>query len=202
VTAPIVQRLRDAAASLPAGRVSMRALAQAHGSEAQGTLLVLMAVPCMLPLPGVGTALGLGMVALAAVMWRGDPAAESLPRRVAELELSHACAQRVLGLLATTYALAGRCAKARLSEVASVRGRSWTAATIGVMAVLIVLPIPLGNLLPALSTMLIGLGRVFRDGVAVICGLAMAGLALVFTGGLLRATWVWGSEWITRWMAM
>jgi hypothetical protein len=43
---------------------------------------------------------------------------------------------------------------------------------------------------------------VFRDGVAVIYGMAMAGLALVFTLGLLLATWVWGSEWITRWMAM
>lgn len=43
------------------------------------------------------------------------------------------------------------------------------------MAVIVVLPIPFGNLLPALAMTLIGLGLVFRDGVAVVFWLAMAG---------------------------
>ena len=41
----------------------MRALAQAHGPEAHGTLLLLLAMPCLLPVPGVGTVLGMGMAA-------------------------------------------------------------------------------------------------------------------------------------------
>jgi hypothetical protein len=41
---PIVQRLRDAAAAIPQDRVSMRALAQAHGPEALGTWLLLPAM--------------------------------------------------------------------------------------------------------------------------------------------------------------
>lgn len=56
MTPPIVQRLRDAAAAIQDKRVSMRAMAQA-----QGTLLLLLAMPCLLPVPGVGTVLGLGM---------------------------------------------------------------------------------------------------------------------------------------------
>jgi hypothetical protein len=60
MTPPIVQRLRDAAAAIQDERVSMRAMAQAHGPEAQGTLLLLLAMPCLLPVPvpGVGTVLG------------------------------------------------------------------------------------------------------------------------------------------------
>lgn len=73
MTPPTVQRLRVAAAGLRDERVSMQALAQAHGPEAHGTLL-LMAMPCLLPVPGVGTVLGLGMAALAAAMWRGHSA--------------------------------------------------------------------------------------------------------------------------------
>jgi len=50
--------------------------------------------------------------------------------------------------------------------------------------------------------MLVGLGLVFRDGVAVLFGLAMAGLALLVTAGLMLVAWIWGSEWITRRVSM
>jgi len=201
MTEPIAQRLRETAAALPAERVSMQTLAQADGHAAHGTLLLLMAVPCLLPVPGVGTVLGLGMAALAAAMWRGHTS-PCLPRRVAELALSRHWAQRVLGLLASAYSMAGRFARARLSHLASADRRSWTAVAIGLMAVIVVLPIPFGNLLPALAMMLIGLGLVFRDGVAVVFGLAMAGVALFVTAGLLLMAWIWVSEWITRWVSM
>ncbi len=67
MTAPIVQRLRAAAAALPAARVSMQVMVHAHGPAAHGTLLLPMAMPCLLPVPGVGAALGLRMSAGAAV---------------------------------------------------------------------------------------------------------------------------------------
>ena len=38
------------------------------------------------------------------------------------------------------------------------------------MAGIVVMPIPFGNLLPAVALVFIGLGLVFRDGVAVILG--------------------------------
>lgn len=199
MTPPIVQRLRDAAAALHEERVSMQAMAQAHGPEAQGTLLLLMAMPCLLPVPGVGTVLGLGMAALAAAMWRGH-GAHGLPQRVAELELPRHWARRVLGLLASAYAVAGRHAKARLSHLATAGRRSVNAIAVGLMSVIVVLPIPFGNVLPALALTFIGLGLVFRDGVAVIVGMAVAGLALLATAGLLVAAWAWGSEWLLGWL--
>jgi hypothetical protein len=195
MTQSIVQRLREAAATLPAERVSLQTLAHAHGPAAHGTWLLLMAVPCLLPVPGVGTVLGLGMVALAVAMWRGQSAV-CLPRRVAELELSSQWAQRVLGMLAFSYDVAGRVARARLSHLALAEGRSWTAAAIGLMALIVVMPIPFGNVLPAVALMLIGLGLVFRDGVAVVLGLAMAALAMCVTAGVMLMAWAWGLEWL------
>jgi len=195
MTQSIVQRLRETAATLPAERVSLQTLAHAHGPAAHGTWLLLMAVPCLLPVPGVGTVLGLGMVALAVAMWRGQSAV-CLPRQVAELELSSHWAQRVLGMLAFSYAVAGRVARARLSHLALAEGRSWTAAAIGLMALIVVMPIPFGNVLPAVALMLIGLGLVFRDGVAVVLGLAMAALAMCVTAGVMLMAWVWGLEWL------
>ena len=48
----------------------------------------------------------------------------------------------------------------------------------------------------ALSLMLIGLGLVFRDGVAVVLGLAMAALAIGVTAGVTLMAWAWGSKWL------
>lgn len=131
-------------------------------------------MPCLLPVPGVGTVLGLGVAALEVAMWRGH-CAPCLPQRVPELELPRPWAQRVLLGLAFAYALAGRHAKARLSHLASVSRRSATALAVGLMAAIVVMPIPFGNVLPALALMLIGLGLVFRDGVAVVVGLVVSG---------------------------
>ncbi len=197
MTNPVAQRLREAAAALPAGRVSLHSLALAHGPAAHGSLLLLMAAPCLLPVPGVGAVLGVGMAALATAMWRGD-AVHCLPGRVAEIELSHPWAQRVLGLLASIYDVAGRFAKARFTSLASVGRRSWIAATVGLMALIVALPIPFGNVLPALAMMFIGLGLIFRDGVAMVVGLSTAGLALLITAGLIWMVWVWGGEWVMR----
>ena len=199
MTPPIVQRLRDAAAAFRDDRVSMRELAQAHGPEAHGTLLLLLAMPCLLPVPGVGTVLGMGMAALAVAMWRGH-CAPCLPQRVAELELPRHWAQRVLVGLASAYVVAGRHAKARLSPLASAGRRSGIAIAVGLMAAIVVMPIPFGNVLPALALSFIGLGLVFRDGVAVLLGLLLSGVALVATTGLLLMAWVWGSEWIVGWV--
>ena len=98
MTAHVAQRLRDAAAALPVGPVSLLKLAEAHGPSAQGSLLLLLAAPCLLPVPGVGTVLGLGMIALALAMWRGDDML-GLPGRVAQVQMSHLWAQRVVGMV-------------------------------------------------------------------------------------------------------
>lgn len=196
MTLPIVQRLHEAAAALRDERVSMRSLAQAHGPDAHGTLLLLLAMPCLLPVPGVGTVLSLGIAALAVAMWRGRDA-PCLPKRVADLELPGHWARRVLGGLATVYTMAGRHARERLSSIVGPGWRAVIAAVVGLMACIVLMPIPFGNVLPALALVLIGLGLVFRDGLAVALGLVGAGLALFATAGLMLMAWAWGSEWLT-----
>ena len=69
----------------------------------------------------------------------------------------------------------------------------------GLTAVIAVLPIPFGNVLPALALILIGLALVFRDRVAMLLGMTAAAFALVMTAGLVWMAWFWGGEWITRW---
>jgi hypothetical protein len=70
------------------------------------------------------------------------------------------------------------------------------ALVVALMAVIVVMPIPFGNVLPSLALTFIGLGLVFKDGIAVLLGLMGAGLAVSATGGLVLAVWFWGSAWL------
>jgi len=199
LTIPLHQRLQQACDDLTGERVRLAQLAEVHGPATQGTLLVLLAAPCMLPVPGVGSVLGLGLAMLAWASWRGK-AHEQLPPRVANLELSAPWARRVLGLLARFYAMAHRCTRTRLVHLAEPRAGSWLAAKAGLMSVLIILPIPLGNVLPALALMLLGLGMVFRDGIAVLVSATLATSAVLYTAGLGLVAWIWGVAPLMRWL--
>lgn len=200
MTGSFAQRLREAAQALTSERVSVAALAEAHGPAAHGSLMLLMAVPCLLPIPGTGTVLGFGLAAIAWAMWRGQH--ESLlPGKVAELEMSGRWARRVLVTLAAIYGLAARFARARLSHLTGAGVQGLLAAVVGAMALVLVLPIPFGNVLPAVALILIGLGLVFRDGVAVVLGLLTAASTLAVLVGLSVAAAVWGGEWVSGLLA-
>jgi hypothetical protein len=69
---------------------------------------------------------------------------------------------------------------------------------IALMGVVIFLPLPLGNLLPSLSLILLSLGWMFRDGVALLLSTAAGVAAVAYVVSLwqlvtqaLGQTWVW-----------
>lgn len=194
---PLHERLRAHAHHLRDTPASLQALADAHGPALQGSLLVLLAAPCALPVPGVGTVLGVAMMLMALAMWRGD-AAPALPERVARVELPAPWSGRVLALLAQVYEWAGRWSRQRWQWLA--QPQAWLAAKVAVMGLLIFLPIPFGNVLPSVAVGLLGLGLVFRDGLAVV-GAAVAGTAaLAFTAALGVGAWAWLIEPLAAWL--
>jgi hypothetical protein len=193
MTARLAASLRRAAAGLRAERVTVAGLLQAHGPTAHGSLLLLLAVPCLLPIPGTGTVLGFGVLAVAVALWRGQPDV-ALPRRVAELEMPRAWARRVLAMLVSLYALTARVATKRQWRWVPTLDRRWLATAVGTMAVLLILPIPFGNVLPALALVAIGLGLAFRDRALVLLGAVAAVLTAILTSGLLLAVIAWGMD--------
>lgn len=175
---PLPQRLRAHAASLSDERVTLHEIALAHGPAARGAMLVLLAIPCMLPVPGSGTVLAMGIAALAWNM-RSCRAGSGLPERVARLSLPLSAARRTMACLVWLYEAAARFARARWSAVADERRHNWMAPVVALMALLIFLPIPFGNVLPSVALVLLGLGLMFRDGLALVLG---AGVALSALG--------------------
>jgi hypothetical protein len=65
----------------------------------------------------------------------------------------------------------------------------WLCAKVAVMGLIIFLPLPLGNVLPALALLLLGAGLALRDGLAVGLSLLVAALALVYTAAIGLTAW-------------
>lgn len=185
------ERLQRHAAELRDGpAVTLGELAHVHGPTLPGSLLVLVSAPCALPIPGVGNVLGVTMVLMALTMWRGSDWTV-LPARVSRLQLSATMARRVLLMLAAVYRLAARCSRQRLSGLTELRRRTWLAPKLALMGVVIFLPLPFGNVLPALAVTVLGVGVACRDGLAVLCAAVLAIASVAYAAAVAASAWAW-----------
>jgi hypothetical protein len=185
---PLPQRLNEAARTLSGAPLSFADLAVLHGEGGHGSLLILLALPCLLPVPGVGNVMGAALVLLSWVHWRGGDT-RALPPAVAQLRLSSGWARRVLVLMARFYTWMERWSRTRLPWMVSRTNAGWLCAKVAVMGLIIFLPLPLGNVLPALALLLLGAGLALRDGLAVGLSLLVAALALVYTTAIGLTAW-------------
>lgn len=151
-------------------------------------MLVLLAAACVLPMAGAGTVLGLGLLMLVPPTLRGS-GGTGLSHRLARLALPLSVARRLLGLLAAVYKLAAKVARPRLLNLVDTTRQPYIAAQVGLMALLIILPIPLGNLLPSLALIVFRIGLVFRDVLAVLLSALTSVLALGWTATLGLGAW-------------
>ena len=194
----VAQRLR-AASDEGAGdlRLSLRELLQLHGEASGAVLLMLMALLSTAPIAGAGTVLSLGIFALAWAWLRGRDSLH-LPDKLASLQLNETWTRRCLHSLAWTYERAERWLRPRWTSLCHHKARFWWALWIALMAALIFLPLPLGNVLPGTSLMLLSLGWLFRDGIALLLsaatGVAGVGYA-ISVGHLAFAAWQHAGAW-------
>ena len=175
--------------------VSVADLLALHGRASWPALLLVLAVLSAIPLAGVGTALSLPMFAVA---WgwpgrgRTARAGRLVPERLLGLRLGERWSARCLHLFAGLYGGARRVMRRRWAGLRHARTLTAWRLWIAGMAFLILLPLPLGNVLPAISLALLGLGWVHRDGVALLLALLVgsAGWAwLALSAHLLVALW-------------
>lgn len=162
-------RARAAQAS-DACRLTLAELLTLPDSQSLPSVLLLSATLTMLPVAGAGTVLSFLLWWVAWAWWRGHDRLNVPPRALA-LSLSPRWSRRCLHGLAWVFEQADRCLRPRWAWWTHQRTQPWWALWVSLMAALIFLPLPLGNVLPALSLMLVALGWMFRDGLA----LALAG---------------------------
>jgi hypothetical protein len=160
----------------PAGlRLSLAELLRLHGDASGPVLMMLLAVLATLPIAGAGMVLSLGIFLLSWT-WLCGMDNMPLPERLSRVTLNVVWTRRCLHGLAWIYEQADRLLRPRWIVLSNRRLRPAWGVWIALMAALIFIPLPFGNVLPAIGLVLLSLGWMFRDGLALLLA-GVAGVA-------------------------
>ena len=164
-------------------RIHVSDVLRAIEDRAFGALALAFAIPNVLPMPPGTGILGLPLVVLSLQLAIGR--IPWLPAAVRRQSLTRAQYAAIANRAVPLLERAERLLMPRLSALfhpASERLLGWFCL---ILSVVLFLPIPFGNMLPALAISVIALGLLERDGLWVLFGAALgcAGLILV-TGSL------------------
>lgn len=167
-------------------RISIGDLLQALEHRAVGALMFIFAVPNAIPVPpGVSAVLGAPLIFLSFQMMIGQR--PWLPRLITDRSLSRADFEKVVTLTAPWLAKAERLMRPRLSFLAVPPAEFVIGAICLLLSIILFLPIPLGNMLPAFTICVLALGVLERDGVWVTIGVLCAIVAVLIVWGVVLA---------------
>lgn len=171
-------------------RISAADLVRRLEGRAFGALLLIFALPNIVPnIPGTSAILAIPLIFLSAQMMLGRP--PLLPRAIGERSLARDDFAAMIRRIGPALARAERLLKPRLGRLTGRVMQRWLGALCLLLSLILLLPVPLGNILPGLSISVIALGMLGRDGLWVLIGLAVSVLSLlvvaVLTWALIRA---------------
>lgn len=164
-------------------------LLDALHERAFGMVILVFALPNCPPMPGipyVSTLTGIPICLFALQMLFGMPR-PWLPARIAARQLPQ---RRVAGIwrrIEPAFRKIERIIRPRNLALTSQTAERMLAVLILVLAVILALPLPAGNLLPAWAIALLALGLMERDGRLVAIGIVASVVALAWIAALLVA---------------
>ena len=179
----LIRLVRD----FPGERLTMGDIVDALQDRAFGLLMLLLALPNCPPMPGipfVSTVTGTPLAFFAGQLALGHHT-PWLPQRLRRQSIGRAQLLRALIAVAPYVRRVERLLKHRLPRLATGTGERVAAAVAFVLAVILALPIPGGNLLPAWAIVFFALGILERDGACVVIGAGVTVIALAIVAVVL-----------------
>lgn len=178
--------LAETASDTRRDRISVGDLVDILQARAFGALLLIFALPNVLPTPpGTSGILGLPLIYLSAQMMLGRR--PWLPQLIAGRSMGREDFAALVGRVSPLLERAERLLVERHLYLATDTAQRGLGAICLALALVLVLPIPLGNILPALAISLIALGVLERDGLWIACGTIVALTSMIIVYGVLYA---------------
>ena len=167
-------------------RIAVGDLLIALGDRAVAALLFVFAVPNVLPVPpGTSAVLGAPLLFLAAQLAFGRR--PWLPSVIARRTMTRQDFATLVRRIGPWLARAERLLRPRALRLARPPMEHVVGLVCLLLAVVLVLPVPLGNMLPALAISVLALGVLERDGLWILAGLAAAAVSAVVVSGVVFA---------------
>ena len=164
--------------------MSVQDLLYALGDRARGALIFLFAFPNVLPLPpGTSFVLGAPLVFLVSQLMLSLP--PWLPQFIGKRSMAQSDFAALAARIVPWLVRAEKLLRPRLPALSSELMERVIGAVCLLLALLLVLPIPFGNMLPALANSCMALGLLERDGVWIVLGLVTSAVAAVVVAGVV-----------------
>ncbi len=177
-------------------RVSLDDLLDRLGEKAIAFVLLVFAIPAIIPTPGIpaGMIFGTALAILSLqIIFRARRLV--LPSILGRLAVSRSIIELTAEKAAPRLEKLERLLKPRGHVLARFAGQTLLGIVIFLMAVIIALPIPFGNMLPGITVLIIALAIAQRDDLALLGGLLMAVVSLLATLAIVYGGWALISSW-------
>lgn len=167
-------------------RVSVADIFQAMGDRAFGALILIFALPNIIPTPpGTSALTGAPLVFLSAQLMLGQ--SPWLPKIIAERSMTRGDFASIVSRISPWLARGERMLRPRLGFLIYPPAEYIIGLLCLILSTVLILPVPLGNILPAIAICLFSFGILERDGLCVVLGAAMTVVSLTVVAGVLFA---------------
>jgi hypothetical protein len=167
-------------------RISLGNLLEPLGDRALAVLLFVFALPNVVPTPpGTSAVLGVPLVILSGQLLLGKPA--WLPAFMARRSIGRNTFNRIVERAAPWLERSERLMRPRIPLLSTGLFQRLVGGICLVLAIILMLPIPLGNMLPALAICILALGVLEHDGAWILIGTAAAAVAIGVVWGVFYA---------------
>lgn len=185
---PLSEVVRELARS-QAATMSLGEVVDAFGASALAGLLLVFGLACALPFlpPGATTVFGMPLVLLAPQLLFDQPS-PWLPKALRARRIAMPQLRRVLQQMTPLLRRMEKISRPRLSFAVGTSGRRVMGLICTACALVLILPIPLGNMLPAATVTVFSLALIQRDGAVALAGYVFAAAsvgALVLAANLI-----------------
>lgn len=178
--------LTQIAADQTRERISIGDLLIALNDRAIGALIFVFAFPNTVPMPpGASSILGAPLLFLTAQLALG--LRPWLPRVIADRSLDHSHFAAVVRRVAPWLARAERLLRPRIEVLARPPFEYVIGTVCLLLSIILFLPIPFGNMPPAVAICLFALAVLERDGIWVLAGLCATAASIAIVWGVLFA---------------
>lgn len=164
--------------------VTLGDLVRVFGHRAFGMMLLILAIPNVVPVPGLSTVVGVPTVLLGLQMaagWRQP----WLPRKLAGVAFGRDHFRAMIRHVLPRIESVERRLRPRYPRLTDPLAERLLGLVIAFLGAILCLPIVFGNLPPAIAIGLMALGMIEKDGGFVVAGLVASVVALLIVAGVL-----------------
>ncbi len=171
--------------TLPPDQVTLADAMETLGDRTIGGILLVLAIPTVMPVPlGVSVLFNLPVLLFTFQMMRGGNAM-TLPDWLLRRSVATSTLARMIDAILPRLRMVERMLSPRMHHLTASRFERWLGPICFLMAAIAITPLPLIGWLPGFGLVIIALGLIEHDGLAVAVGLGFAVASVLFAAGIV-----------------